>query len=67
MHAGFDKALLASLGMTGMPSVPFWMTEDLSLGHLQTAAWSSAGPGRKIHLQALSAFPIFPGKNEAVM
>lgn len=38
MHARFDKALLASLGMTGVPSVPFWMTEDLCLGHLQTAA-----------------------------
>lgn len=54
----FAKALLASLGMTVMPAVPFWMMEDLCLGHLQTAA----GPGRKLHHQGLSLFPIFPGK-----
>lgn len=34
----FAEVLLANMGMTVMTSVPFWMTKDLCLGHLQAAA-----------------------------
>lgn len=66
--ARFDKALLASLGMTGMPSVPFWMAEDLCLGHLQTAAWSSACPGRNYTFKvSISYFPRKKWSNVCIL